>query len=444
MISYSGKRKTLEDAEGEEDVFTRKRVLHCDHSSTKASEANESDLLTLLDLTSASSETDIHERFEEIAEYLLSRRFQLVIRRHGLLEPDCEEEICYELLEIEFYLWKSGCHEDPFTHGSEEQRISGQWYFHRAPRKSNDSSRSQTSTTGYRGGTRKGLDLTLGGPAVESLKPPAATNSTSSRYFTNLDAPSATDVLKPGSSPMANPPGHELRGGILLRSMRRVDDGKIISGPSLLVDEILKQSAQHGSGTLTISELVGCKWGGNRSAFIFCGQEVPAPEQRLPVMFLRPVKSNAKDADPPITPPIYSSPRIGLELSHPGTLPVSSHPRVRYLDRRYRYFVHPNLLTKNGRVQTFLGILDAVISESSSFDPGIPGRARIQTVSKERISQLTGLTAACATNYLTYYLDGYDRGTLENFVGTAGKGASASPATYLRMMGTLVKMINGS
>lgn len=34
----------------------------------------------------------------------------------------------YELLEVEFYLWKAGSHEDPFTHGSEEQRHSGRWY----------------------------------------------------------------------------------------------------------------------------------------------------------------------------------------------------------------------------------------------------------------------------------------------------------------------------
>lgn len=34
----------------------------------------------------------------------------------------------YEILEIEFYLFKAGFHEDAFTHGNEEQRIPGQWY----------------------------------------------------------------------------------------------------------------------------------------------------------------------------------------------------------------------------------------------------------------------------------------------------------------------------
>jgi hypothetical protein len=28
---------------------------------------------------------------------------------------------------MEFYLQKAKCHEDPFTHGSEEQKVSGRW-----------------------------------------------------------------------------------------------------------------------------------------------------------------------------------------------------------------------------------------------------------------------------------------------------------------------------
>ena len=34
----------------------------------------------------------------------------------------------FAILELEFYLYKTGCHEDPFTHGTEEQRLSGRWY----------------------------------------------------------------------------------------------------------------------------------------------------------------------------------------------------------------------------------------------------------------------------------------------------------------------------
>ena len=45
----------------------------------------------------------------------------LLLLRQGL-------EIEYDILEIEFYLLKEGCHEDPYTHGAEEQRSSGRWY----------------------------------------------------------------------------------------------------------------------------------------------------------------------------------------------------------------------------------------------------------------------------------------------------------------------------
>ena len=36
-------------------------------------------------------------------------------------------KVDYEIIELEFYLQKSGLHEDPFTHGSDEQRQSGRW-----------------------------------------------------------------------------------------------------------------------------------------------------------------------------------------------------------------------------------------------------------------------------------------------------------------------------
>jgi hypothetical protein len=62
---------------------------------------------------------DIERRFKHIAETLL-HKFHLVVVK------DTTEEIEFEILEAEFYLQISG-HEDPFTHGSEEQKISGQW-----------------------------------------------------------------------------------------------------------------------------------------------------------------------------------------------------------------------------------------------------------------------------------------------------------------------------
>lgn len=58
----------------------------------------------------------------------------------------------YELAEVEFYL-TSKDHSDPYTHQHPEQKLYAKWGFHRA---------SDKADAKYRGGTFKGLDLTLG------------------------------------------------------------------------------------------------------------------------------------------------------------------------------------------------------------------------------------------------------------------------------------------
>src|ERR1700733_6766155 len=88
-------------------------------------------------------------------------------------------------------------------------------YFHRAPRRSADSHRSTTSLTGYRGGTRKGLDLTIGKPLNVASESPYFASSTSRNNTIATETPL-------------------LRGGALLRTLRRISDSKIISGPSVL------------------------------------------------------------------------------------------------------------------------------------------------------------------------------------------------------------------
>ena len=52
------------------------------------------------------------------------------------------------------------------------------------------------------------------------------------------------------------------RGGILLRTIRRINDQQVVSGPSRLVDEILAQS-----GAQSILDLVQSKWKEDTSAF---------------------------------------------------------------------------------------------------------------------------------------------------------------------------------
>jgi hypothetical protein len=78
-----------------------------------------SSLRTLLDFTTLTTTSDILNRFDTLARALL-HDFHLVTRCGSVDTP-------FEILELEFYLQKAGCHEDPFTHGTEEQKVSGRW-----------------------------------------------------------------------------------------------------------------------------------------------------------------------------------------------------------------------------------------------------------------------------------------------------------------------------
>jgi hypothetical protein len=79
-------------------------------------------LTEALDLTVPNSLQEISIRFDELARLLM---FNHVIHLHtpGLQPGDVQ----YEILELEFYLHKPGCHADPFTHRAAEQRRSGHW-----------------------------------------------------------------------------------------------------------------------------------------------------------------------------------------------------------------------------------------------------------------------------------------------------------------------------
>ncbi|PBK94029.1 hypothetical protein ARMGADRAFT_1079511 [Armillaria gallica] len=242
-------------------------------------------------------------------------------------------------------------------------------YFHRTPRRSDDSTQTLISTSGYRGGTRKGLDLTISG-----------ITSTKSPYF-------------PSSS---QPDGKEAYGGVLLRTLRDLNSGKIISGPSLLVDHILLLS-----GAERISDLVQDHWGNVINAF-----KSPCIGERKTHMFLCP----APIAN--IRPRIYKSPRIGLDLSHPGTTASPTHPRVEFISQPYRYFINPEKLTANGRAQTLLGILPH--------------------------KELSGLKDKTLSAYMAEYQTGLDgKAKLEEFVGARGKSISSSPTKYMKLMGCI-------
>lgn len=265
-------------------------------------------------------------------------------------------------------------------------------YFHRAPTTESNTNRKATAAGGYRGGTRKGLDLTIGSGHIASP------------YFkcSNVDTPSSL-----------------LRGGILLRTLRRSSDSAVISGPSLLVDEVLRLSK-----ACNILELVEQRWGRNTSAF---PPMTTSGNASSTVLYLR-QRVSTKQAVKPI---IYHSSRVGLDLSNPNTAESSTDPRVIYIQKPYRYFVHPHLLTSNGRGHTFLGLYRTCL-ESDRF-------ASDDDIIRE-IVRVSGLKEPTTAKYLSDYNAGLQRGALRSFIGPAGKGASASPATYLKMMGTLMRI----
>jgi len=91
-----------------------------DRPANPASATHPISLHDLLDFTSLGDEISITNRFDTIARVLMHGH-QLVVLCAGT-------ETAFEIQEIEFYLQKAGCYEDPFTHGSEEQKVSGQWY----------------------------------------------------------------------------------------------------------------------------------------------------------------------------------------------------------------------------------------------------------------------------------------------------------------------------
>ena len=260
-------------------------------------------------------------------------------------------------------------------------------YFHRSPRRADTRAPGLpvTAAGGYRGGTRKGLDLTVGGPTV--LRNP-------------------------------NPPV-TMRGGALLRTVRRRTDNKVICGPSLLVDEILRLS-----GSPTIDHLVNTTWNGDISALS------PPSSARGTFMYLQRATQDSLVGE---RPTVYRSPRIGLDLSNPDTTESITHPRVIFVGKSYRYFTHPQLLAYKGRVQTFVGLY-TILRESKGY-------AEDSMELKKALRDMLGLGEQNVSKYMADYRSGYKVGKLKSFVGRSGKGVCQSASEYLKMMGALRKAL---
>lgn len=100
-----------------------KGVLTTAQPGVSASSSSTDNLASLLDFTALCSDTDISDRFGDIARSLLYNH-TLAITSNLSTGPTTAE---YEFLEVEFYLRKADVHEDPFTHGTQEQSNSGRW-----------------------------------------------------------------------------------------------------------------------------------------------------------------------------------------------------------------------------------------------------------------------------------------------------------------------------
>ena len=144
-----------------------------------------------------------------------------------------------------------------------------------------------------------------------------------SKYFASPPSPS-----KPHPTSITAPSNAVLRGGILLRSARRTRDSHVISGPSLLADEVLR-----ASGAPDIPTLVGTHWGGDIRAFAPSPASVPEGRKSTMCIVRAPgedqstskAKTKNAPAAPVALPEIYRSPRIGLDLSHPS-IPTTGAP----------------------------------------------------------------------------------------------------------------------
>ena len=281
--------------------------------------------------------------------------------------------------------------------------IVGCRYFHRAGKSSalaisNDL--PPTEAGGFRGGTRKGLDLTFGSPITSNFSP------------------------KPSSA------SSPIRGGILFRTIQSTESGNsaIVSGPSLIVDRILNLTRSRN-----IAELVNSKLG-SLSAL-----EVPVSDSNGSPRVARLYLTNSAGNDTPASLIVHQSPRIGLELSHPSVIPQAKNPWVSFIGKFYRYFIRPENLKSNGRCNTLVGLAAEAFPEGlskgfSSCDvPIVP-------ILEDRLQNFPGSKSATLKRYMEYFVEGFSNGSLARFVGPGGKGVASNPRKFMRMMGVLCRM----
>ena len=197
----------------------------------------------------------------------------------------------------------------------------------------------------------------------------------------------------------------------------------VVSGPSLLVDSILKYS-----GTESIDELVTEHWNGDISAF-------PSDSTRRSLSLIQIPPSDANLGLG--VSQIYCSPRIGLDLTNPSARPSLSNQRVSFVQRRYRYFRQPTLLRTKGLAENFLGAMYHCLKvprwSITELDRDWAILFKKQSVIAD-IERVTGKTGAAR------WLKAFETGTqgkVERFCGAAGKTSKAGAEHILSMYGAI-------
>ena len=155
-------------------------------------------------------------------------------------------------------------------------------------------------SSSFRGGSRKGVDITIGNP------------------------------------------DHNSAGGMLIRAVLDQSTGAVIEGPSLLVDEILRVCKHK-----TLDSLTKAPWSGQ------CWSE-----KSLFYLEKKPSRRGQAKRQKVQESKVYTSCRVGLGL---GNRSPSIEARLLFVGRPYRYVMRPQLL-KKGRVWTIFGMFEQSIS----------------------------------------------------------------------------------
>ncbi|CAG8499519.1 11148_t:CDS:1 [Paraglomus occultum] len=327
-------------------------------------------LLTIPPVPCGIPQSEIHNlyatHFNNIANVLLVNTY--------LYLPNDE---VYSIVEVEFYLRDTASnHADPYTHGDVHQLTCGEWYFHRVGK------------NGYRGGTRKGVDLTFG-----SIK-------------------------------------RNIYGGILIRSIKNERSGDVIEGPSLVVDQILKACGVNTNGG--IRKLVETIWSfkkgalkdmenSNNMVYLELKSSInntitadkvgilPATKKRKLGESGSERQQNISDGKNPAEQylSVYNSPRVGLTLT--------DKQEIAYLFKPYRYFTQPFLL-KKGRGQLIAGLM-ATVRDC------------------QEIAKIAGLAVSTVSSYYSDYAAGKESCNIAEFV-----GQRLNTVMFVRMAGAVDSM----